>query len=375
MNILFISYGLFPCKIGGVEIFNYYLIDALNNRKHNTYLITSCEKETGLKTKIYIIKKIKYIPSKIIVPIVSFFIILKLRNKIDLIHAPYTGNSWIYGFFLPLTKKLFKIPYVLMIHGGGMHEWGLKAIRKILFKHSDVLIGVSENIKNEYEKRSRKKVVLLPNLIPQKPIIKTKQQLKNKYKLNNKTVFLYLGSIKKIKGTDTLIEAFIQLGIKYIKRNNLRLIIIGSGPLKITLSEKINSYGFEKHIKFVGFVNENIKYEYLRLSDVFVIPSQFEAQSLSLLDAMACGCAIIGSNTNGINNIINDRVNGLLFTLGDIKDLTNKIKILVENKALLKELSKMSQEYHKKYYNYDQWLDKMINVYKKTMIKKDYYNE
>ena len=184
MNILFISYGLFPCKIGGVEIFNYHLIQSLNKKGHKTFVVTTCNKKTGLKSDVYVIKEFKFFPSKILVPMISLIKIYKLRKKIDLIHAPYTGTAWIYGFFLPLCKKIFKIPYVLMIHGGGMYEWGIKVIRDSLFRNSSALIGVSGTIKIEYEKRTKKDVILMPNLIPKMKSKKTKRHLKNEYNYN-----------------------------------------------------------------------------------------------------------------------------------------------------------------------------------------------
>ena len=372
MKILFICYGLFPCRIGGVEIFNYHLIESLNNRNLQTFVITSCKKETGLKSKLYIISNIKYIPSKIFMPLISFYIIYKLRNKIDLIHAPYTGTSWIYGFFLPIVKKAFKIPYILMIHGGGLHRYGINTIRRFLFRNSTTLIGVSQEIKKEYEKRTKKKVILVSNLIPYKKINVTKSKLKNKYKYKNKVIFLFVGSIKKIKGIEILLDAFFKLGINYVKNNMIKLIIIGDGPLYSALSQKIINSEFYSHIKFLGFVDEQKKYEHLRLADVFVIPSYFEAQSVSLLDAMANECAIIGSKTKGISNIINDGENGLLFKVNDNEELKNKLKLLTENKLLRSHLAKSAKEYYDKHYNYIIWLEEMLNIYKKTIQGKNH---
>ena len=368
LNILFISYGLYPCNIGGVEIFNYHLIQSLNKKGHKTFVITTCNKKIGLKSDVYVVKESKFLPRKISVPLISLIKIYKLRKTIDLIHAPYTGPAWIYGFFLPLCKNIFKIPYVLMIHGGGMYEWGIKVVRDSLFKNSSALIGVSETIKREYEKRTKKDVILIHNLIPKNKTKKSKKDLKNEYNYNDSFIILFLGSIKKIKGIDILIKAFIGLGTKYVREKNLKLIIVGEGSLKIIMKKKVEASGFGDYIRFIGFVEERVKYEYLKLSDVFVIPSRFEAQSLSFLDALSHGLPIIGSDTKGINNIISDWVNGLLFPIGDAHSLKSKLKLVVENKDLRLKLSKNSEAYYRENFNYSTWLTQMTNIYR-TVLK------
>lgn len=363
MNILFISFGLYPCKVGGVEIFNYHLIDSLSRKGHKTYVITDCDEDTGLPSEIYTVKRYKLLPRRLTIPIVSLLRIFKLREKIDVIHAPYTGTAWLFGFFLPISKKLLKKPYVLMIHGGGMHEWGISCVRKLLFKEASALIAVSETIKKEYERRTNKEVILMPNLIPAPKSIKTNQELKKKYNLKSGITFLYVGTLKTIKGTDILIDAFIELGFDFIKNNDLNLIVIGRGPLLNNLIRKIKAVNLGHYVHFLGFVNEAIKYDYLKLADVFVIPSRVEAQSISSLDAMANGLAIIGSDINGINNIISDGVNGLLFPVGGIIDLRDKLKILVENGTLRLRLGKNAANYFQRHFNYDIWLEKMIGIY------------
>ena len=180
-------------------------------------------------------------------------------------------------------------------------------------------------------------------------------------------IILFIGSIKKIKGTDILIKAFIGLGKKYVRDQKLKLIIVGKGPLKERQSKKVEESGFGDYINFLGFIDEKVKYEYLKLSDVFVIPSRFEAQSLSFLDALSHGLPIIGSDTKGINNIISDGVNGLLFPVGDAQTLKSKLKLVVENKELRLKLSKKSEAYYRENFNYSTWLKHMTNIYRTVM--------
>jgi glycosyltransferase involved in cell wall biosynthesis len=363
MNILFISFGLYPCKVGGVEIFNYHLIDRLRRNGHKTHVITYCNKETRLRSNIYVIKNPKFLPRKLTIPILSLLRIFQIRKKIDIIHAPYTATAWFFGFFLPISKILWGKPYVLMIHGGGMHEWGISYVRKLLFKEASAIIAVSETMRREYEKRTNREVLLMPNLIPAPNSSKTKKELKHQYRLEFGLTFLYVGTLKSLKGIEILIDAYIELGSEFINNNNLKLIVIGRGPLKKDMIRKIEAVNLDRNVHFLGFVEEEIKYDYLKLADVFVIPSIVEAQSISSLDAMSNGLAIIGSDIHGISNVICDGVNGLLFRVGDAKDLRDKLKILVDNETLRLRLGKNAANHFQQQFNYEKWLSKMVSIY------------
>ena len=120
MNILFVSQGLYPCKIGGMEIFNYYLIKELS-KSHNIYLITNCN--YNFNRNIHVFRTYKIKPGKFFTPLQNLLYILKLREKTDIIHLSYTRGYWLSWIIYPLLKKLFKMKYLITIHGGGLAEW------------------------------------------------------------------------------------------------------------------------------------------------------------------------------------------------------------------------------------------------------------
>jgi len=366
MNILFISYGLYPCKIGGVEIFNYYLIKSLNRKGHQTFVITTCG-QADSNSIIYSFNPKKLLSQKVSAILITLFFIVKLRKKIDVIHAPFMGNSWLMGFFLPICAKLFQIPYVLSIHGGGMHKWGPSFIRASLFRYASTLIGVSVAIQKEYGKRYGRVIKVIPPLIPFLESEISKNEIRKKYGFEEDNIIvLSLGSIKKIKGSDILLDSFLKLGKDYINKKKVKLLYVGEGEMEGKLRRRIDENRFESHVIFLGNVPYEKVPEMYKLSDIYVIPSLFEGTPKSLLEAMFNGLPVIGSNTTGINNIIYDRENGYLFNLEDSEDLKEKIKFVIEN-LNQKEIGLKAKELVSNKYQYEETVKEFVEVYQNTI--------
>lgn len=363
MNIAMLSPEIYPCVTAGLEIFNYYLIKELAERGHKVLIFTTCNHNWDNKN----ISVVKLRKTFLLHPILSinshiFLKLAELKKHIDVVHVPYTSNTPLV-YPLLLAKKLFDIHYIIIIHGGGMYPWKPKTPQKLFFQHAESIVAVSEPIKEEYEKRSGREIKVMSNLVPFNHSNETKINLKKKYNLENNLIILYLGTIKKIKGIDTLINAFMNLGSEYIKNNNIMLMVCGTGPLKSSLEKRVYLKGFTEHINFLGFVDEKTKLEFLKMSDVYVIPSHFEGQSISLLEAMFNGLPIIGADTTGINNLIRDGDNGLLFPVGDHHILKDKLKLLIEDEKLRFNLAIKSETYYNENFNYNEWFKKLVEIY------------
>jgi L-malate glycosyltransferase len=83
----------------------------------------------------------------------------------------------------------------------------------------------------------------------------------------------------------------------------------------------------------------------LRTMDIFVSCSSSEGLSNALLEAMACGCCVIGSRVGGTPEIVRDEFNGLLFESGNAEDLLEKLKRTVCDESLRERLGKNAHEF------------------------------
>lgn len=363
MNIAVISPQIYPCATGGFEIFNYYLIKEFARRGHKIWVFTCCDYNWN-NDNIHIVKLRRRFP---MIFISIFFNLIKLKNEVDIFHVPYTSNSTL-AYPILFAHKLCGIKYVIIIHGGGMHEWKIKIIHELLFKYGSDIIAVSEIIKKEYENRSGRKIEIVPPLVPFVESEIPKDKLKQKYEFTKKgTVILSLGTIKRIKGSEILLDAFINLGKEYVKINNLKLLYVGTGVLRKVLQEQTNKKGFNQYVKFLGVIPHEQVNEIYRLADIFVIPSFFEGTPVALLEAMFNGLPIIGSNVNGINTLIKHKKNGLLFEKGNINLLTNNIKQLIEKKNLANKLGEAAKLDYSHRYTFNKMTSDHIKIYKRAI--------
>ena len=117
MRIAFISDKIYPCNSGGVEIFNYYFIQELAAQGHTIWIFTLCNYDWN-NNNIHCVKLWKTGPGLIKLSVYLSIIInlIKLKDKIDIVHIPYTSNE---PLALPIlfVKKLIDLPYIMIIHG------------------------------------------------------------------------------------------------------------------------------------------------------------------------------------------------------------------------------------------------------------------
>lgn len=113
------------------------------------------------------------------------------------------------------------------------------------------------------------------------------------------------------KGFDTLLNAFSRL-----ERNDVRLILFGTGPETESLEGLAQSAGIADQVDFVGFV-EN-PYKLMAHADLFVLSSEYEGFGLVLIEALACGCPIVSTDCeSGPREILKNGLYGELVPVGD----------------------------------------------------------
>lgn len=147
----------------------------------------------------------------------------------------------------------------------------------------------------------------------------------------------YLGQIIRGKGIVALLNAF-----KNITMPDIKLLVVGDGPESYLLDRNKT-----RGLIFVKGVGPDEVADYLNCMDILVCPSQTlrrwkEQFGRVIVEAMACGVAVIGSDSGAIPEVLGDA--GLIFREGDVTDLTRKLMMLIENKALRRELGKKGRE-------------------------------
>jgi len=154
-----------------------------------------------------------------------------------------------------------------------------------------------------------------------------KSSIRKKFNIKEDTILI--GSTGRIvweKGYDQLIT----LLQKYdFNEKKIHILIAGEGSLKNKYKQKIKKNGLDNKISFIG----NIMYvpKFLNALDIYIQPSVSEGFPLSVLESMAAGLPIICSDIGGLQNMITEGENGVLYRSGDIKALYEAVNELLNS--------------------------------------------
>ena len=203
----------------------------------------------------------------------------------------------------------------------------LVLLRNRVLLRADKFLSISTSIRNELVNKGvpESKIVAIKNgvnLERFRPVDSTeKQRLREELNLPKKVIFIYTGRLAKGKGLEYLLRAWQQA---VQEADGIHLLLVGSGEgyqlaCGHELRHSVSVKGLAESVTFTGAV-DNVE-SYLRAADCFVLVSQTEALPLSLAEAAACGLPAIGSDINGIRDIIQANRNGFLVRYGDEYEL------------------------------------------------------
>lgn len=362
--ILFIAPGAYPCKVGGLEIFNHYLMNELCNY-YPLHVITYCDEVEYTKIETHKLKKMKF--QKVSSPLSLLGFIFKNRKSIKLLHVSFAKAYWTHWVIYVILKKLFGIKYIITIHGGGIAQWKPKLPYKLFFKNAESITGVSDRIITEYSKRSGRKIIYTPPLIPFN-IIDEKDKYRDKWGIAlGEKILLYVGALKPLKSVDTLIEALGHISIRKLQEYNLKVLIAGDGISRKKLENNVNRLNLQNNVIFLGNIERDSINQLYNLANFYTICSEFEGLPISLLEAFANKLPCITSDAPGLIDVSLNNRNTLLFKTKDSYDYANKLEKLIKDNRLQKKLSNNANTYFEKNYSFK----KLVRDFKEIINKVD----
>lgn len=181
---------------------------------------------------------------------------------------------------------------------------------------------------------------------------------------NKETVNLGMQSrLQQIKDHPTLIKAFSLLIAKNTDYN-FKLHIAGDGATIGQLKFLTSQLKLEDHIIFYGMLEEEELIDFMQNLDIYIHATFGETMSNSILQAMACGLPIVASDVKGVNNLIKNNQNGLLYESENIQQLMEKIYYLVINPIIATEVGNTARNEVENHYS-----NEIMNLkYLKTFI-------
>jgi glycosyltransferase involved in cell wall biosynthesis len=209
--------------------------------------------------------------------------------------------------------------------------------RKFISYKADNLISVSDSITIhllKYYKISPSKIKRMRSFVDTSDIkiVLEKDELKKRLSLTGNKVIMFIGRLSKEKGVDILVKAFNEL---YITNNKVSLIMIGEGEEERSL----NNYCSENKLQVQLLSPRANIFDYYNIADIIVLPSRVDPFPYVMLESGLMSKPFIGSNVDGISELIKHGVNGLLFESENVSELIKCIQLILENQDLAEQLS------------------------------------
>jgi len=291
------------------------------------------------------------------------FLLKNREIKIVHIHGAARGSLIRKIIIFTIIKAIFKKKVIFHSHGGALADFYsrspvyLKFIFRFFFNNVDKIICLSPQWLDFFKtKFSPKSVCVLENMV-----LENKMPASDKH--NPKLTLLFLGIVCDAKGIFDLIDVIIDNKEEFKGRLSLR--IGGKGEID-RLNKLIEYNELSDIISFEGWVSGDVKARLLNESDIYILPSHFEALPLSILEAMTYALPIIATNVGGVPEIVKNNINGFLIQPGDKNQLAISIRKFLSDKSLAPFLGKSSASLVEQYYPRNV-IPKLVNIYEELI--------
>lgn len=246
---------------------------------------------------------------------------------------------------------------------------GISRIRKNLANDITGYIAISSFIENNLKEYGihKDKIIRIPNGVDINKFIPLtsfeKNNKRNSLNITNKLTFIYVGGLTHNKRIINMVHA-----VSYLKKQgytDFQLLIVGpdrsNNIIEHTLTKTINELNLQNSVKRISF---NKKPEsYLQVADVFLLISEMEGLSNSLLEAMSCGLPAIVTKISGSEDLVEQGINGF-FSNGTPEDVANCMSYFLDKKIDIKTMSIKSRNKIIESYSNSIVLEKHLEIFK-----------
>lgn len=264
---------------------------------------------------------------------------IAVKEKVDLIHAhwvlPQGVIAWLVSSFLRGSPKV-----MITSHGADLyafsHPW-LRKLKTFLFNQADQAIVVSHAMQRFcYEELHVEKNVAIA---PMGVDCSNKYIEKNTF--DKRSGIVFVGRLVEKKGVRYLLEAFSRFHRVFPDET---LTIVGDGPDKKALQQRVRQYGLEQSVEFVGAVTPEQVVDYFNSAKVAVMPSitahdgDQEGLGLVAVEALACGCITLVADIPAVQDAHDEP--WLQFVSGDSLSLFDRLCEVFQHPDYARELSR-----------------------------------
>ena len=298
------------------------------------------------------------------VALASTMVDVIMNHDLDLLHVHYAIPHASAAY---MAKQIVKqktgrsIPVITTLHGTDITLVGkdkmYEPVVTFSINESDAITAVSENLRDETFKyfAITKDIEVIYNFVDvarfnKKPIDAFRKVIAP----HGEKILMHASNFRKVKRIDDVITIFANVR----KAMPAKLLMVGDGPERHAAEEQARTLGIEEDIRFLG--KQEQMEDILAVSDVFLLPSEYESFGLAALEAMAARAVVISTNAGGLSEINNQGITGFMANVGDTESMSNFAIELLRDEA---RLTKMKEAAYQQACLFD--ISKIIPVYEK----------
>lgn len=298
----------------------------------------------------------------------------RLMSQFDVVHL-HEFRTLQNVFALPGLRR-YNLPYIVMPQGGLPPELGRTSIKHVydalygrrLLKDASRLHALTDMERQQYLElgASERRIIVIPNGIDvtafdfEVDVAEFKRQHDIP---ENRPVVGFLARLNRIKGTEFLVEAFERV-LGY--RSDAILMLAGPDDgVKQEIEAQIDRLGIRANIRFVGYIGDDkTKAAAYRASDVYVLPSRYEIQGITVMEALLNATPTITTDQCGLAGHLVEHGVARAVRFGDIEQLVTYIIDALDHPAQAKELAESGRQLMIRNFNWDTLTDQWIEVYR-----------
>lgn len=298
----------------------------------------------------------------------------KLANLIDARHVEIVHMHWTKDIpFVVLAKMFSKTkPKIVQTRNMTMTRFKNDFYHRMMYKNIDLMLPVTYQVKEQLEKfipldiRPKIKVLYMGSDKPEMLSHEEANALKKSLHFENESFNLgMVGRINEAKGQHLLIKA-----LSAIESKNVHAYFVGHEMHKgyiDALQKLAEDLGVANQVHFLGFMKN--PHHFYQICDAVVLASKRETFGLVLIEAMQVGTAVIGANSGGVVEIIDDEKTGLLFESQNSESLACAVVKLIEDSVLQERIALAGAAKCEEMFSNDKQFVKLAEIFKECFYR------
>ena len=260
-----------------------------------------------------------------------------LRKQIDVVVIDtYSTNNYYYAVIIGRLCRWFRIPYVPILHGGGLSERLEKSskLSQSLFGKAFVNVAPSGYLLKVFQEKGFRNVQLIPNAIP---LAQYSCKVRNEARLR----LLWVRRLQELYNPLMALKV-----MKLLKNKGYDAELCVVGPDTEGLQEELMKFVKENHlnVQFTGALSKEEWHQLSESYDLFLNTTTIDNTPVSVIEAMALGLGVISTNVGGIPYLIEDGVDGLLVPVNDHESMAEAVVNMVEEIPAFASMTRKGRE-------------------------------